>query len=556
MPVVDRKYDYKTICFITCVNDETKYSKLINSIKSLNIPRGMQYECIALRNEKSIFSAYQKAMLNSDAKYKIYVHQDVTFNDCNFLVNVIRTFREYPRYGLLGAIGGKYLDDGTWWNSEVVGAIVDNSITECLSDRRYGDSASRVNEVVAVDGLLLATQYDVNWRIDIFNGWHYYDVSQSMEFRRAGFGVATIPQPITACIHACGIPSMGGWDVARNIFMREYRLEMESINNNYIKPLVTVIIPTYNRPEYLAMAIESVIAQTYTNWELFISDNSPDNRTKIMMENHYLNRYSNIKYEHHPELDFLGNLNICQKYDNPDAEYINYLMEGDVFLPDKLDKMIRVYMHNPDVALVSSHRLLIDDAGEILPNDDNINKKLADIYRKFFGEYAGKCILTSMQIFIGVLTTVLIKKEHLRKNNLLGWSGLEGQYLVTDYSTWLQCLNKGNWYYIPEPLSGVRQYAPQNTFSKSSSVTVPICYAVEVKYAIDNHIFLETEEEIMAACTNLLLITQNGINVFKQNMENECSNEVLLLSKLKQSIKNAIDNDYNIDLSFLELLDE
>ena len=44
-------------------------------------------------------------------------------------------------------------------------------------------------EVEAVDGLFIATQYDVKWREDIFDGWDFYDISQSEEFHRAGYKV-------------------------------------------------------------------------------------------------------------------------------------------------------------------------------------------------------------------------------------------------------------------------------------------------------------------------------------------------------------------------------
>ncbi len=41
-------------------------------------------------------------------------------------------------------------------------------------------------EVITIEGLLTATQDDIKWRDDLFSGWDYYDLSQSMEFRRTG----------------------------------------------------------------------------------------------------------------------------------------------------------------------------------------------------------------------------------------------------------------------------------------------------------------------------------------------------------------------------------
>ena len=39
----------------------------------------------------------------------------------------------------------------------------------------------------ALDGILLATAYDIPWREDLFDGWHFYDISQCYEFRKAGY---------------------------------------------------------------------------------------------------------------------------------------------------------------------------------------------------------------------------------------------------------------------------------------------------------------------------------------------------------------------------------
>ena len=63
--------------------------------------------------------------------------------------------------------------------------------------------------------------------------------------------------------------------------MKNDKIENEICVESY--PLVTVLIPTYNRPYFLSMAIESVLAQTYPNIEIFISDNSPNEDTKNMI---------------------------------------------------------------------------------------------------------------------------------------------------------------------------------------------------------------------------------------------------------------------------------
>ena len=51
-------------------------------------------------------------------------------------------------------------------------------------------------------------------------------------------------------------------------------------------PLVSVIIPTYCRPEYFELALKSVLNQTYKKIYIFITDNSPDTRTRDLMQSY------------------------------------------------------------------------------------------------------------------------------------------------------------------------------------------------------------------------------------------------------------------------------
>ena len=50
-----------------------------------------------------------------------------------------------------------------------------------------GEKGLLIIEVKGIGGLIMITQYDIPWRDDIFDGWHFYDASQSIEFIRKGF---------------------------------------------------------------------------------------------------------------------------------------------------------------------------------------------------------------------------------------------------------------------------------------------------------------------------------------------------------------------------------
>ena len=75
----------------------------------------------------------------------------------------------------------------------------------------------------ALDGLLMATQYDVPWREDLFTKWDFYDISQSQEFLRAGYKVVVPNQEEPWCIHDDGFFNLKNYYVSRKIFVDEYK---------------------------------------------------------------------------------------------------------------------------------------------------------------------------------------------------------------------------------------------------------------------------------------------------------------------------------------------
>lgn len=78
----------KKICFIACVNNEFLYEESVLYIKHLHVSVGIQVDLLAVRGAESMAAGYQVAMDASDAKYKIYIHQDVFMVDPNLLSDV------------------------------------------------------------------------------------------------------------------------------------------------------------------------------------------------------------------------------------------------------------------------------------------------------------------------------------------------------------------------------------------------------------------------------------------------------------------------------------
>jgi hypothetical protein len=66
----------RKIDFITCVNNWEEYKNALQQINSLKIPKGLNVGTVIIENSSSITSGYNQGMNKSDAKYKVYLHQD------------------------------------------------------------------------------------------------------------------------------------------------------------------------------------------------------------------------------------------------------------------------------------------------------------------------------------------------------------------------------------------------------------------------------------------------------------------------------------------------
>ncbi len=215
--------DSSKMAFITCVNEELMYQKSLKFINRLDVPEGIEIECIRVKNPSSLTMGYNLGMMNTQAKYKVYLHQDVYILHKNFIRDVMALCQSNEEIGILGVIGARTLPhDGIWWKTYNGAGKVYDSHTGQMGIINLNHSTKPVEHVVCVDGLLMVTQYDLPWREELFDGWHFYDISQCFEFRKAGYEVAIPYQKMPWCIHDCGIVNLNGYDHYREIFLKNY----------------------------------------------------------------------------------------------------------------------------------------------------------------------------------------------------------------------------------------------------------------------------------------------------------------------------------------------
>lgn len=213
----------KEICFIMCTNNQKYMEEAVYYIAHLNVPEGYEISFLAVEDAKSMTAGYNEGMKASDAKYKVYLHQDVFITNPDFLLECMGLFQKYPEIGMIGMIGTpKIPETGVMWENYRYGKVIESHMYETTILGSDFEEDEEYMEVEAIDGLLMMTQYDVPWREDIFDKWDFYDASQSMEFIRKGYKVAVPNMEKSWVIHDCGFLNLDHYEEQRLKFVKEY----------------------------------------------------------------------------------------------------------------------------------------------------------------------------------------------------------------------------------------------------------------------------------------------------------------------------------------------
>jgi len=128
-------------------------------------------------------------------------------------------------------------------------------------------------------------------------------------------------------------------------------------------PRVSVIVPSYNAAVYLPFAIESVIAQTYPDWEIVIVDDGSADNTRSVVDSFRHRLQDRLRYIHQPNLGLSAARNTGIRAVR--GEYIAMLDADDVWLPHRLARAVPVLDGDPETGLVHARVVRIDVQGTV-----------------------------------------------------------------------------------------------------------------------------------------------------------------------------------------------
>jgi glycosyltransferase involved in cell wall biosynthesis len=123
------------------------------------------------------------------------------------------------------------------------------------------------------------------------------------------------------------------------------------------QPLVSVVTPVYNGADYLPECIDSVLAQTYENWEYVISDNCSTDET-LEIARSYAAKDPRVRVvAENVFLDQLRSSNRSLREISPESKYTKVLHADDWMFPECLERMVGIAERDPNVGIVSAYRL-------------------------------------------------------------------------------------------------------------------------------------------------------------------------------------------------------
>jgi glycosyltransferase involved in cell wall biosynthesis len=215
-------------------------------------------------------------------------------------------------------------------------------------------------------------------------------------------------------------------------------------------PRVSIGMPVRNGQNYIRAAIDSLLAQTFTDFELIICDNQSSDSTEAICRD-YMARDARIRYfRNETNLGPAGNHNRCFSYAR--GEYFRWHAHDDICAPEYLAKCVETLDRNPDVVVAYPQSQIIDEHGKnVFLYEFIIDTDSPSVCRRF-----RQIIMVRHRVHRN------FEIFGLMRYNILRQTPLESAYSHSDRVLVMQLLLLGKFKHIKEPLFLPRAHASQS----------------------------------------------------------------------------------------------
>jgi len=259
-------------------------------------------------------------------------------------------------------------------------------------------------------------------------------------------------------------------------------------------PLVSVIMPAYNVSGYIQEAINSVIAQTFSNWELIlIDDGSTDSTAKIIAENGTREQRIKSFFLQKVKQSKARNVGISKA----SGKYIAILDSDDIIFSERFAKQVAFMEANPEVVLCGSwYKIMGSDSIIKVPENHDVIK--LELLKR-------NCIAHS---------SVMMRKAVL---DTLPFVYDESKLPVEDYELYVRLASKGKLHNLQEVLLDYRQHTNQVSFQRAEEQKQRV---IEIKFEILNLLKIKWDAQEYEVLEKIFkansLIPFSEIPTFKQ----------------------------------------
>jgi glycosyltransferase involved in cell wall biosynthesis len=199
---------------------------------------------------------------------------------------------------------------------------------------------------------------------------------------------------------------------------------------------ISVITPTYNRPGLLKNSINSVLSQTYSDFELIVIDDCSSDNTPGVLEGFQDERLKVIRNSSNKGIAAVRNIGVASSQ----GKYIAFLDDDDEWLPDKLEKQIRIMEDGSEsLGCVYSGCLTTGPDGSEI-----VSTSIPRYRNKVLNELLLENFITT--------STTLVKKSSIEKAGLFDEDIPYGE----DYDMWIRIAEDFRFDFAPEPLTKYR----------------------------------------------------------------------------------------------------
>lgn len=226
--------------------------------------------------------------------------------------------------------------------------------------------------------------------------------------------------------------------------------------------LVSIIMPAYNAEKYISNSINSIIQQTYKNWELIVVDDcSTDKTTKVIL-NYKDERIHLLKNAKNSGAAISRNRALREAK----GKWIAFLDSDDIWHPEKLERQLDFMIQNRYAFTFTDYRIQLN--GQWVPY---INTGPDVVDRRKMYNY---CYFSTITVMYDREVVGLIQIEDLKKNN--------------DYAMWLQAVEKTKCYRLPQCLSYYIKH--ENSISSGSKLKLIKWHYILFHDGLHKNVFL------------------------------------------------------------------